>query len=73
MLIKYKSISPVSRMSAEKLYEARKAKELNVPEYKIDYYNYDELFQVFKEASKIRASGSLIRKFTPQKQKEVFK
>ena len=73
MLIKYKSISPVSRMSAEKLYEARKAKELNVPEYKIDYYNYDELFQVFKEASKIRASGSLIRKFTPEKQKEVFK
>jgi len=73
MLIKYKSISPTSRMSAEKLYKARKEKELNVRDYEIDYYDYNELFQIFKEASKIRGEGELKRKFLPKKQQQLFK
>jgi len=73
MLIKYKSINPAAKMSAEKLYKARKEKELNVSDYEIDFYDYNELFQLFKEASKIRSEGELKRKFLPKKQKEVFK
>ena len=73
MLIKYKSINPKARLSAEKLYKARKEKELKVSDYEIDYYDYNELFQIFKEASKIRSEGDLKRKFVPKKQKEVFK
>lgn len=73
MIIKYKSISPTAKMSAEKMYKARKIKELGVRDYEIDFYNYNELFQLFKEASKIRGEGELKRKFLPEKQKRMFK
>ena len=73
MLIRYKSISPLARMSAQKKYIARKQKELGVTDYEIDFTDLKEVTQIFKEASNIRPSGDLKRNFTPNKVQGLFK
>ena len=73
MLIRYKSISPLARMSAQKKYIARKQKELGVTDYEIDFTDLKEVTQIFKEASNIRSSGDLKRNFTPSKAEGLFK
>ena len=74
ILIRYKGINPKARMSAEKMYISRKAKLLNKKEedVTIDYDNYKEMYQLFKEAGNIRNEGELYRKYTPKKQRGLF-
>ena len=73
MLIRFKSISPLARMSAQKKYIARKQKELGVTDYEIDFTDLKEVTQVFNEASNIRSSGDLKRNFTPDRAQRLFK
>ena len=74
LLIRYKGINPKARMSAEQMYKARKAKKLRIKEEEvtIDYENYEELFQIFKEAGSIKSSGSLRRNFTPDRAQQML-